>query len=143
MTRFQFLVRRLQQHTKYEVVVQAVNTHGEGPLSPVTVAQTREAGEATVTVVSWRLELETNLRNIFTITIQWQINGCKQAKVEEKQDNMAEINQKWQNKFYKSSFILPCLLFLSYQSPPHPPQLRLLLPLSLTGIDPRQVDVEL
>merc|ERR1719195_976074 len=42
-TRFQFLVRRLQQHTKYEVVVQAVNTHGEGPLSPVTVAQTREA----------------------------------------------------------------------------------------------------
>ena len=50
MTRFQFLVRRLQQHTKYEVVVQAVNTHGEGPLSPVTVAQTREAGEATVIV---------------------------------------------------------------------------------------------
>lgn len=39
-------MRRLQQHTKYEVVVQAVNTHGEGPLSPVTVAQTREAGEA-------------------------------------------------------------------------------------------------
>ena len=59
-------MRRLQQHTKYEVVVQAVNTHGEGPLSPVTVAQTREAGEAAQaalsSAVSWRLELETNLR---------------------------------------------------------------------------------
>ena len=67
MTRFQFLVRRLQQHTKYEVVVQAVNTHGEGPLSPVTVAQTREAGEATVIALFCSLEeniieLETNLR---------------------------------------------------------------------------------
>ena len=56
MTRFQFLVRRLQQHTKYEVVVQAVNTHGEGPLSPVTVAQTREAGEATVIALFCSLE---------------------------------------------------------------------------------------
>ena len=44
MTRFQFLVRRLQQHTKYEVVVQAVNTHGEGPLSDIMVGQTKEAG---------------------------------------------------------------------------------------------------
>ena len=60
-------MRRLQQHTKYEVVVQAVNTHGEGPLSPVTVAQTREAGEAAqaaqfCSFVEIRV-LETNLRN--------------------------------------------------------------------------------
>ena len=45
MTRFQFLVRRLQQHTKYEVVVQAVNSHGEGPLSDIMVGQTKESGE--------------------------------------------------------------------------------------------------
>ena len=43
-TRFNFLIRRLKKFTKYEIVVQAVNNHGEGPLSDIMVGQTKEAG---------------------------------------------------------------------------------------------------
>merc|ERR1719361_1627925 len=42
-TRFHFRLRRLSKFSKYEVVVQAVNTHGEGPLSDIMVGQTKEA----------------------------------------------------------------------------------------------------
>lgn len=42
-TRFTWLLRRLTPYSKYEVVVQAVNMHGEGPLSDVILAQTQEA----------------------------------------------------------------------------------------------------
>ena len=44
-TRFHFLVRRLKKFTKYEMVVQAVNIHGEGPLSDIMVGQTKEDGK--------------------------------------------------------------------------------------------------
>ena len=61
--RFNFRLRRLQKFTKYEIVVQvtssssssstiliffcfqAVNAHGEGPLSDIVVGQTTESGE--------------------------------------------------------------------------------------------------
>jgi len=42
-TRFNFRLRRLQKFTKYEIVVQAVNAHGEGPLSDIVVGQTTES----------------------------------------------------------------------------------------------------
>ena len=43
-TRFNFRLRRLKKYSKYEIVVQAVNSHGEGPLSDIMVGQTKEAG---------------------------------------------------------------------------------------------------
>ena len=57
-TRFNFRLRRLEKFTKYEMVVQvrvifvssynvimqAVNSHGEGPLSDLVLGQTTEAG---------------------------------------------------------------------------------------------------
>jgi hypothetical protein len=43
-TRHTFKLRRLKQFSKYEVVVQAVNRHGEGPLSDIVVGQTTESG---------------------------------------------------------------------------------------------------
>eukprot|EP00090_Calanus_glacialis_P038689 TRINITY_DN6743_c0_g1_i1.p1 TRINITY_DN6743_c0_g1~~TRINITY_DN6743_c0_g1_i1.p1 ORF type:complete len:1180 (-),score=156.79 TRINITY_DN6743_c0_g1_i1:583-4122(-) len=42
-TRFHFRLRRLKKYSKYEIVVQAVNSHGEGPLSDIMVGQTKEA----------------------------------------------------------------------------------------------------
>jgi len=42
-TRFNFRLRRLRKFTKYEIVVQAVNSHGDGPLSDVVVGQTTES----------------------------------------------------------------------------------------------------
>ena len=44
-TRFHFLLRRLKKFSKYEIVVQAVNNHGEGPLSDIMVGHTKEAGD--------------------------------------------------------------------------------------------------
>jgi hypothetical protein len=43
-TRHTFKLRRLKKFSKYEVVVQAVNRHGEGPLSDIVVGQTTESG---------------------------------------------------------------------------------------------------
>ena len=40
-----FVIRRLRKYTKYEIVVQAVNTFGEGPLSIPSVGQTQEDGK--------------------------------------------------------------------------------------------------
>ena len=39
-----FLVSRLRKFTKYEIVIQAVNQYGEGPLSRPSVGQTQEDG---------------------------------------------------------------------------------------------------
>ena len=41
-----FVIRRLRKYTKYEIVVQAVNTFGEGPLSIPSIGQTQEDGNA-------------------------------------------------------------------------------------------------
>ena len=38
------LIRRLRKFTKYEIVIQAVNTFGEGPLSIPSIGQTKEDG---------------------------------------------------------------------------------------------------
>ena len=40
-----FVIRRLRKYTKYEIVVQAVNTFGEGPLSIPSIGQTQEDGK--------------------------------------------------------------------------------------------------
>ncbi len=40
-----FVIRRLRKYTKYEIVVQAVNTFGEGPLSIPSIGQTKEDGK--------------------------------------------------------------------------------------------------
>ena len=40
-----FIIRRLRKYTKYEIVVQAVNTFGEGPLSIPSIGQTQEDGK--------------------------------------------------------------------------------------------------
>ena len=40
-----FIVSRLRKFTKYEIVIQAVNQHGEGPLSRPSVGQTKEDGK--------------------------------------------------------------------------------------------------
>ena len=40
-----FVVSRLRKFTKYEIVIQAVNQYGEGPLSRPSVGQTQEDGE--------------------------------------------------------------------------------------------------
>ena len=42
-----FVIRRLRKYTKYEIVVQAVNTFGEGPLSVPSIGQTQEDGKYT------------------------------------------------------------------------------------------------
>ena len=36
---------RLRKFTKYEIVIQAVNQYGEGPLSRPSVGQTKEDGK--------------------------------------------------------------------------------------------------
>ena len=36
------IIRRLRKFTKYEIVIQAVNTFGEGPLSIPSIGQTKE-----------------------------------------------------------------------------------------------------
>ena len=43
-----FVIRRLRKYTKYEIVVQAVNTFGEGPLSIPSIGQTQEDGKCNV-----------------------------------------------------------------------------------------------
>ena len=40
-----FVVSRLRKFTKYEIVIQAVNQYGEGPLSRPSVGQTQEDGK--------------------------------------------------------------------------------------------------
>ena len=40
-----FIVSRLRKFTKYEIVIQAVNQYGEGPLSRPSVGQTQEDGK--------------------------------------------------------------------------------------------------
>ena len=40
-----FIVSRLRKFTKYEIVIQAVNQYGEGPLSRPSVGQTKEDGK--------------------------------------------------------------------------------------------------
>jgi len=40
-----FVLGRLRKHTQYEVVVQAVNIYGEGPMSRPSLARTQEDGE--------------------------------------------------------------------------------------------------
>ena len=45
-----FLVSRLRKFTKYEIVIQAVNQYGEGPLSRPSVGQTQEDGNIVLPV---------------------------------------------------------------------------------------------
>jgi hypothetical protein len=40
-----FVIRRLRKYTKYEIVIQAVNTNGEGPLSNPSIGQTKQDGK--------------------------------------------------------------------------------------------------
>ena len=42
------VIRRLRKFTKYEIVIQAVNTFGEGPLSIPSIGQTKEDGKTLV-----------------------------------------------------------------------------------------------
>lgn len=41
----QFVITRLRKYTKYEIVVQAINPYGEGPLSRPSIGQTQEDSE--------------------------------------------------------------------------------------------------
>ena len=53
-----FIVSRLRKFTKYEIVIQAVNQYGEGPLSRPSVGQTQEDGKKIYFVKIFKLRID-------------------------------------------------------------------------------------
>ena len=45
-----FIIGRLRKFTKYEIIIRAINSHGEGPLSRPSVGQTQEDGKILILI---------------------------------------------------------------------------------------------
>lgn len=55
-----FVIRRLRKYAKYEIVIQAVNSFGEGPLSIPSIGQTQEDGKKRPSVIAAMTILRIN-----------------------------------------------------------------------------------